>query len=48
MTQINKAQYGTILQLIKSASKAKLADKAKLASNQLKRVFTGEAAAENS
>lgn len=46
MTQINKAQYGTILQLIKSASKAKLADKAKLASNWLKRVFTGEAAAE--
>lgn len=46
MTQINKAQYGAILQFAKSASKAKLANKTELAFNWLKRIFTGEAAAE--
>ena len=40
MTQINKAQRGAILQF------DKLANKAKLASNRLQRIFTGEAAAE--
>ena len=40
MTQINKAQRGAILQF------GKLVNKAKLASNVLKRFFTGEAAAE--
>ena len=40
MTQINKAQRGAILQF------SKLANKAKLASNGLRRIFTGEAAAE--
>lgn len=40
MTQINKAQRGAILQFIK------LVNKAKLASNRLGRIFTGEAAAE--
>ena len=46
MTQINKAQYGAILQFGKLANKAKLANKTELAFNWLKRVFTGEAAAE--
>ena len=46
MTQINKAQYGAILQFGKLANKAKLADKAKLALNRLERIFTGEATAE--
>ena len=40
MTQINKAQRGAILQF------GKLVNKAKLASNELRRIFTGEAAAE--
>ena len=40
MVQINKAQRGAILQL------GKLVNKAKLASNGLRRIFTGEAAAE--
>lgn len=40
MTQINKAQRGAILQF------GKLVNKAKLASNRLGRIFTGEAAAE--
>lgn len=40
MAQINKAQRGAILQL------GKLVNKAKLASNGLRRIFTGEAAAE--
>lgn len=40
MTQINKAQRGAILQF------DKLVNKAKLASNELRRIFTGEAAAE--
>lgn len=40
MTQINKAQRGAILQF------GKLVNKAKLASNGLRRIFTGEAAAE--
>ena len=40
MTQINKAQRGAILQF------GKLINKAKLASNRLGRIFTGEAAAE--
>lgn len=40
MTQINKAQRGAILQF------GKLVNKAKLAQNRLRRIFTGEAAAE--
>ena len=41
MTQINKAQRGAILQF------GKLVNKAKLASNRLGRIFTGEAAGYN-
>lgn len=40
MTRINKAQRGATLQL------GKLVNKGKLASNKLRRIFTGEAAAE--
>lgn len=40
MTQITKAQRGALIQL------GKLVNKAKLASNKLQRIFTGEAAAE--